>query len=271
MANLYKKTENRRDPKTGEKVKRKSKKWWGRYRDATSRERRVPLAADKAAAQAMLNELVRKSEREAAGLFDPTDEQRKRPLADHLKEFESYLKNKDVTPKQVKEAMAQLRKMVAHCNWKLIGDLSASDALNFLGQLRANEKSAQTYNHYLKAVKQFTRWLVRDRRMVTDPLGHLARLNVKTDRRHDRRALTAEEFERLITAARTGPPVETIPGARPGNDVRPGRLDRLPEGRNRIPHDALLSSPRRPADRDRGGQLQQAPAAGHANPAPRSR
>ena len=68
MASLYKKPIVVTDPKTGEKVKKKSRKWWGRYRDALGRERRVPLAGDKAAAQTMLNEIVRKVEREAAGI-----------------------------------------------------------------------------------------------------------------------------------------------------------------------------------------------------------
>jgi hypothetical protein len=70
--------------------------------------------------------------------------------------------------------------------------------LEFLGRLRRRGLSAQTYNHYLKAAKQFTRWLVRDQRTPTDPLAHLSRLNVKVDRRHDRRALSEEEFTRLI-------------------------------------------------------------------------
>ena len=74
-------------------------------------------------------------------------------------------------------------------------------------------ESAQTYNHYLKSVKQFTRWLVRDRRAPNDPLAHISKLNVSADRRHDRRAFTPEEFARLITAAQNGPSIETLPGA----------------------------------------------------------
>ena len=65
----------------------------------------------------------------------------------------------------------------------------------------------------MKSVKQFTRWLVRDRRTPTDPLAHLSKLNVNTDRRHDRRVLSPEEFGLLIEAAETGPRIETIPGA----------------------------------------------------------
>jgi integrase/recombinase XerD len=212
MASLYKKPIFVVNPKTGRKAIAKSKKWWGRYRDATGCEKRVPLAADKVAAQAMLNELVRKIEREKAGLTEPCDEQRKRPLADHLREFKAYLENKGVTAKQVKESTTRLKKLFDDRKWKLIAEIAASGALEFLGELRRNGKSAQTYNIYLGSAKQFTRWLVRDRRATTDALAHLSKVNVSTDRRHDRRPLTPEEFGRLVEAAKSGPAIETIPG-----------------------------------------------------------
>ena len=72
--------------------------------------------------------------------------------------------------------------------------------------------SIQTSNHYLRAIKQFCRWLVRDRRTGDDRLLHLSMLNARLDRRHDRRALGPEEFARLVDAAETGSPVESIPG-----------------------------------------------------------
>ncbi len=212
MASLYRKPVVLTDPKTGKKYKTKSKKWWGMYRDADRKLCRVPLAIDKPAAQAMLNKLVRDVERLQAGLLDPTDAQRKRPLADHLAEFHKYLENKGVTPKQKYEATTQIEKMIAAQKWQLIGDITASGALEFLGELRTQGRSAQTYNHYLKAIKQFTRWLVRDRRTPSDPLAHLSKLNADADRRHGRRALSAEEFARLIAAAESGPAIESIPG-----------------------------------------------------------
>jgi integrase/recombinase XerD len=212
MASLYKKPVTVKDPATGEKVKGKSRKWWGQFKDAHGRLKRVPLAIDKQAAQAMLNQIVKRVEREKAGLVDPTEEQRKRPLVEHVREFESYLENKGVTPKQTAETISKLNKMIAARKWKMIGHISASGALEFLGQLRRDGLSAQTYNHYLKAAKTFCRWLVRDQRTATDPLAHVSRLNVQADRRHDRRALSKEEFARLVDAARGGRRIENIPG-----------------------------------------------------------
>jgi integrase len=66
-------------------------------------------------------------------------------------------------------------------------------------------RSVQTINFYLAAIKQFCRWLVKDRRMGDNPLAHLSGGNVKLDRRHDRRALPLEELQRLLESAQTSP------------------------------------------------------------------
>jgi len=213
MASLYRKPVVLKDPISGEKVKTKSKKWWGQFKDANGKLKRVPLAVDKAAAQAMLNKLVKQIEREKAGLVDPTEEQRKRPLAEHINQFESCLRNKGVSEKHADGTVVMIRKMANARKWRFIADISASSTLEFLGQLRRDGLGIQTYNNYLTAIKHFTRWLVRDRRTPTDPLLHLSRLNVRTDRRHDRRALSADEFARLIDAAHNGKRIENISGA----------------------------------------------------------
>ena len=212
MASLYKKPTTTTDPTTGQRTKGRTKKWWGQFKDADGRLKRVPLAIDKTAAQAMLNKLVQQVERMKAGLVDPTEEQRKRLLASHLKEFDQYLRNKGVSQRQYTESLAKIRRLVADRKWIRIGDITASGVLEFLGQLRRDGLSAQTYNNYLVAIKQFTRWLVRDRRTPIDPLVHLSRVNVRADRRHDRRALSSDEFARLVDAAKNGNNIESIPG-----------------------------------------------------------
>src|SRR5262245_32600639 len=136
MASLYKKPVLVTDPKTGQKIKTKSRKWWGRYRDENGAERRVPLAADKGAAQAMLNELVKKVERRIAGIVDQFDDHRKRPIIEHLAEFERHLKSKGVGSEQVKLVTFRARRIVAESKAAFIGDLSASRVQAFLKHLR---------------------------------------------------------------------------------------------------------------------------------------
>jgi integrase len=69
-----------------------------------------------------------------------------------------------------------------------------------------------TSNHYLTAIKEFSRWLARDRRAGADPLFHLSRQNAEVDLRHQRRALKEDLFSRFIEATATGAPFRGIGG-----------------------------------------------------------
>lgn len=212
MASLFKPTYSARDPKTGARVKRKAKKWYGQYNDGDGILRRVPLATDKAAAQALLAELVRRAEQQRAGISDPFQDHRKRPLAEHLDAFEASLRDGGVTERQSRLVAGRARRVILACGFQFIPDISASRVSAHLAELRRDGLSAQTCNFYLQAAKQFVRWLVRDRRTADNPLAHLKGANVKLDRRHDRRALSPSELSSLIEAARRGKPLRGLSG-----------------------------------------------------------
>lgn len=86
-------------------------------------------------------------------------------------------------------------------------DIAASEVQRQLSNLRKGEDGigAQTYNFYLQAVKQFCRWMVDDRRAGQSPVAHLKGVNVKTDRRHDRRALELDELQWLLSVTQNSP------------------------------------------------------------------
>ena len=212
MASLYKKPIVRTDRKTGKRIKAKSKKWWGRYRDSSGVERRVPLASDKTAAQTMLNELVTREERKAAGLIDQFDEHAKRPLAEHVKDYRRHLESKENATSHIKLTTSYIQKVIAGCGFKVIRDLSASRVATWLSDLRTDGRSVRTSNAYLTAIKGFSRWLVRDRRAAEDVLSHLATLNAKVDVRRDRRTLEPTEIAKLVDAARKGEQFRTLTG-----------------------------------------------------------
>ncbi len=271
MARVFKKSitryldaEGRQVPKGtpgARKVKEKSAKWYGRVPGAP---RPVPLCENKSAAQIMLNEMARKAGLASVGYADPYEEHRKRPLLEHLADFERALLAKSDTPKQARQVAYRARRVLDGCGFVFMGDLSGSRVMEFLATLRESGRAApaldpakatftpseaaqllgtttrairgavrrhelevtgkgparrypratvealiecrgrgmgvQTVNFYLHAVKQFCRWLVRDRRMGENPLAHLQGGNVKTDRRHDRRELTQEELRSLLSA-----------------------------------------------------------------------
>ena len=110
----------------------------------------------------------------------------------------------EATAKQASQATARCRKIIVACRFKLLADFSPSAVATYLGERREHPKkslSVQTSNHYLASIKAFANWLVRDRRMATNPLAHMGRLNAKLDVRRERRTLTADELARFINAA----------------------------------------------------------------------
>ncbi len=99
--------------------------------------------------------------------------------------------------------------MLDGCGFTFWPDLSASRLQAYLAELRNGRTdkpglSVQSINFYLAACKAFCRWAVRDGRAPDNPLSHLQGGNVRTDRRHDRRALDPDELRRMLDAARTG-------------------------------------------------------------------
>jgi integrase len=117
-----------------------------------------------------------------------------------------------VGEEQVKLVVYRAERIVEACRVRTLSDLSASRVQKFLADLRADGLSIQTSNHYLRAIKQFSRWLLRDCRAGEDPLAFISMLNVATDRRHDRRPLTETEFTALIAATTTGKTMSRLTG-----------------------------------------------------------
>ncbi len=112
----------------------------------------------------------------------------------------------------------RVRRIVDGCKFQFPADIAAGRVQSFLHELRQDTDkkvgiSAQTFNFYLTAAKSFCRWLVKDRRANENLLAHLDGLNVKTDRRRDRRALTADELLQFLDATRNGPEREGLDGA----------------------------------------------------------
>ncbi len=212
MASLYKKPIVKTDPKTGKKIKGKSTKWWGRYRDALGIEKRVPLAKDKSAAQSMLNELVKKVELEKAGRLDPFEAHAKRPLSEHVNDFKQFLKDKGNTDTYVKTTIQRAKSVIDSCGFTRINDISSSQVQSYLSGLRQSGCSLASSNHYLRAMKMFSRWLHRDRRSNEDRLLHLSTKNTEADRRRVRRPMSPEELALLIKKTKKSPLAHGLSG-----------------------------------------------------------
>ena len=184
-----------------------SSKWYIRYTGPDGRPREVPGYTDKGATQALAVKLQRQAEREAAGLTTPADAYLTDPPETHLADFQRHLQSKGDSADHVQRTIARIAKTLQSIAARQLADITAARVQAFLLELRARGLSVQTVNHYLTAIKTFTRWLWKQGRLASDPLVGLSRQNADVDRRHLRRVLSPGEFARLVEAAENSPRV----------------------------------------------------------------
>jgi len=176
---------------------------------------RIP---DKDAAQQLANQRETEARRRREGLIDPTLErfaqEARRPLTEHVADFEKYLRNKQNTPKHVRTTAHHVRWLLEHCGARTVADLMGPPIMAAVGELRDSGGSLRTCNSYLTSIKAFSRWLWRHKRRPDDALCTLEGFNQETDRRHTRRELTPDEVARMVATAERRPlPGHCLSGA----------------------------------------------------------
>lgn len=205
MASIYKPSYTKTDPKTGNKVKKFSKKYYIEYRDASGRVRRVPGYTDKRASEQLAAQLEKEAARGEVGLT-PHGKHRRKPLSAHLADYRKALQTKDDDPKHVQQTERAVLSTLSASGSEFPADLNREGLESALARIRQEGKSARTYNYHLTAVRGFFRWMVRQHRLDHNPLDHLTKLNVETDQRRVRRVIDQPELANLIVATATGKP-----------------------------------------------------------------
>ena len=83
-----------------------------------------------------------------------------------------------------------------------VNDLAAIEKWRQTREFNVDRMSVATSNHYLRAVKFFAHWLVRERQTAKNVFEPISSLNAKVDARHERRSLAEEAFNDLVKATR---------------------------------------------------------------------
>jgi hypothetical protein len=176
-----------------------------------------------------------------SGLIEPGASRQaaegRRPLVDHIDDWQSDLTGRGNTARHANLSADRARRVVsvvkagdpaivaprrrlgkceveeASRTVRLLGaarlaDLTPSAVRSVLATMRAAGAALETLSHYLRATKCLTRWMLRDGRSRDDALSDVKGYNAETDRRHERRALTAAELGRLVEAAARGEAAE---------------------------------------------------------------
>jgi len=162
------------------------------YYDHTGqRRKKTTRCPDRDAVERLAHALETGAMNRREGLIDPAQErlgqQARRPLVDHLTEFEGFLTDKANTAKHVRTTCQHIRWVVAKCGAESIAALTGPAVLATIGELRDGGTSLRTCNSYLRSVKSFSRWAWRHKRTADDPLCALESYNEETDPRHVRR------------------------------------------------------------------------------------
>src|SRR4029450_12510148 len=123
MAFIFRPPYTRTDPATGGKVQGKVGRFYVEYTDASGERRRVPGFPEKDATLQLAAKLEREAALEASGLVDPLAAQRRRPLKEHLDDYERFLASKGSTPKHVLQTRRRIDACLGGGGFRLAGGL----------------------------------------------------------------------------------------------------------------------------------------------------
>lgn len=208
-----------RGTKGARKVKEESAKWYACWKEG-KKQVRIPLATDKEASQAMLADLLRNKARGKAGLVDPFQPHLQRLIGEHVTEYLASVKATCRSQKHYDETERILNVVIKACGVQVLADLTADKMARYLA---AKSGSARTKNMHRTIVHAFCNWLANQDppRLDRNPIEKVARY--KGEKKRKRRALRAEELQRLLHVVRE----------RPLKDAQTNKGGRLPKGLKR--------------------------------------
>ena len=176
--------------------------WYASWFDHNGkRHTKCTRTTDKATAE----RIAKKYEADAAlrreGVIDPAQDryaqEAARPIDHHVADFCKDLLARDRTPKHVDMTVSRVQFIIERCS-TTHASLVPSEVQEAISSIRDAGRSLETCNSYLRAIKSFSKWLRREKRMPDDPLATLKAYNTSTDPRHVRRELTNEELGYLL-------------------------------------------------------------------------
>lgn len=145
------------------------------------------------------------------GLLDPYLPHRVRPLAEHIADWTAELRQIGRADDYVAPCKARVERLMKECGWAKLGDINADAFCKWrqtaiiiqvdgLGRAVRTKRSLSpaAKNHYLASLVTFCRWCIKRKRMAANPVADVEKVDETADVRRERRALSAEELERLL-------------------------------------------------------------------------
>ena len=203
-----------------------SGKYVAKYRDGHGITRIVATGCrDEQAARSCLKELERRSELVRSGVVtsveDQIADQQSVPLAVHRDQYITHLRSKSTAELHRRKVSARLTRLFDECRFRKLSDISAERLEKWLLTAEQEGMAARTRNTYRSALIAFCNWAVKSSRLSSNPVARIPPANERTDRRHQRRALSQVEIDLLLDATRRRPLLEAMTIRRGRNAGKP--------------------------------------------------
>ena len=205
----------RRKYRTADGQERVSKRYYVRYRDANGKMQMEVAFTDKRASEDLLAQRMRESARGERGMRDPYREHRRRPLSEHVEDFMQSLAAGGVSEMHRRHVRQHLDRACKQMGATRLDDVTTAKVEGHLLALVQAGRAAKTRNHVRNELAQFFGWLVARGRWGRNPVEPINRLNAEADPKRRRRALTPEELQAVVAAARVRPLAGYIAGNHP--------------------------------------------------------
>ena len=231
MGSVFKQAYSRRGRKS------QSKRWYIQFRDHYGTRQRIAGMLDKRATIELLARIERLVDQRALrmppgrdarrwldampaqiverlaqiGVIDEEVFSSSRPLSEHIKDFEAWLRGRDRTEKHVRLNASRIRTVLLQgaraSRWS---EVDPDRVAAYLAARRQDGLSARSSNAQLAAVKQFAVWMVNHGRASENPLARLSAVRGDVVRR--RRTLGGDEIQALLDATYAGPKRDGLAG-----------------------------------------------------------
>jgi integrase len=180
--------------------------WWIAYQDHNGRRCREKAFPDRSASERRLLEIRTRISRIRSGdLPESAHVRAGKSLPEMVNEWREDLESRDLTAKHVDVSVRRLSVLLEEIGAHRPADVDRVRVMRWLKAQRDRDVrplSPSTSNQYLIAAHSFVRWMIARRYLETDPLAGSESVDEQSRRTFDRRALTPEEFSRLISTTR---------------------------------------------------------------------
>ena len=181
-----------------------SKKWYANITDENGKRKSIPLSKDKGVSKTMLAKAEHDIQLRKLGIRNTITDAEEKPLEIHLEDYRGFLRDKGNSPLYVKTQISRIKTICTSCKWISLSQIQTDPLLAYLAktQSRPDGMSPKSANHYITAFKGFCNWLVRRKRLASDPLSDASRFNTQVDIRRDRRTLSGSDLKKLFKATK---------------------------------------------------------------------